>query len=556
MSVAVLPSEPAVMPADGTEQALPQVAKAGLSRWIDEVLNRRPAVGLAVGVIRSGRLYFRGHGLADIASETAITEDTVFRIGSLTKLFTAIAIMQLSERGLVDLDAPANGYLRAYRLVPAQDDWRPATLRHLLTHTAGIPEIRGVADLLQADFMPSGGRPGHLSVMAGQPLPSLAEYYRGGLRIVVEPGTAFAYTNHGFATLGQVVEDVSGMPLEYYFRERIFEPLGMSDSGLVRSERITSGLATGYAFGRTGPVPVPDREWTCAGGGGIYSTPRDMARFVAALVRGGANEHGGILEPATLATMFEPHYQPDHRIQGMGIGFFRDEVGGHRVVSHDGILPGFNSAMLLAPDDGVGVIAFTNGSSGAFGWLRIELDRLMRQVLEIPGEVVRNPPHHPEVWADLCGRYVFLPRISDLRIRLMLSRGIEVFAGGGRLAVRLLTPVPIPFQGLPLDADDEQDPDVFRLDLSRFGMPPVRVIFSRQTGGRAMAVHTDLGGQPWSLVRRDVAAVKSRWPRAALAAVVAIGVTAAARRRAGKHGLDAASVLEEQLRIITAIDPK
>jgi CubicO group peptidase (beta-lactamase class C family) len=535
MSVVIRPAEPAVVPANGTEQALPQVVEAGLPRWIGEIFHRRPAVGLAVGVIQSNRLEFRYHGLAEIASKTPITEDTVFRIASLTKLFTAVAVMQLSERGLVDLDAPANDYLRAYKLVPTQAGWRSPTLRHLLTHTAGIPEIRGVADLLQADLMPSGGRPGHLSVKAGEPLPPLSEYYRGGLRIVVAPGTAFAYTNHGFATLGQVIEDVTGMPLERYFRERIFEPLGMADSDLVRSERITARLAVGYVFGRTGPRRVPDREWTCAGGGGIYSTPRDMARFVAALVRGGANEHGRILEAATLASMFEPHYQPDPRIPGMGIGFFRSEVGGHRVVSHDGILPGFNSALHLAPGDGVGVIAFTNGSSGAFRWLQIELDRLLRQVLEIPDEVARNLPHHPEVWADLSGRYVFLPRISDLRIRLMLSRGVEVFAGGGRLAVRFLTPVPVPFQGLPLEPDDEQDPDVFRLDLSRFGMPSVRVVFSREAGGRATAVHTDLGGQPWSLARHDGAAVKSRWPRPVLAAVVAIGLMAAARRGAGKQ---------------------
>jgi CubicO group peptidase (beta-lactamase class C family) len=556
MTVAVRPPVPAVVPANGTEQELPQVAEAGPPRWIDEILNRRPAVGLAVGVIQSGRLeFFRGHGLADVASKTPITEDTVFRIASLTKLFTAVAVMQLSEQGLVDLDAPANDYLRAYRLVPAQAGWRPATLRHLLTHTAGIPEIRGVTDLLQADFMPSGGRPGHLSVKAGEPLPSLAEYYRGDLRIVVEPGTAFAYTNHGFATLGQVVEDVSSMPLERYFRERIFEPLGMADTDLVRSERIRSGLATGYAFGRKGPAPVQDREWTCAGGGGIYSTTRDMARFVGALLGGGANEHGRILEPATLATMFEPHYQPDPRIPGMGLGFFRGEVGGHRVVGHDGILPGFNSALLLAPDDGVGIFAFTNGSSGAFGWLQIELDRLLRRLLEIPDEVARGLPHHPEVWADICGRYVFRPRISDLRIRLMLSRGVEVFAGGGRLAVRLLTPIPVPFQGLPLEPDDEHDPDVFRLDLSRYGMPPVRVVFSRDAGGRATAVHTDIGGQPWSLVRADYGGIERRSLRPVLAAVVAIGLMAAARRRAAKHSHDAASVLEEQLGIITPIDP-
>ena len=109
---------------------------------IDGILNRHPAVGLAVGVVRNGRLeLFSGHGLADIASNTPVTKDTVFRIGSITKTFTAVAVLQLWEQGLVDLDAPANDYLRAYRLIPAKAAHRPATVRQLLTHTAGLPQL-------------------------------------------------------------------------------------------------------------------------------------------------------------------------------------------------------------------------------------------------------------------------------------------------------------------------------------------------------------------------------------------------------------------------------
>src|SRR6266536_3564343 len=208
-----------------------------LKARVDGILNRRPAVGLAVGVVRNGSLeFFHGHGLADIASNSPITEDTVFRIGSITKTFTAIAVMQRWEQGLVDLDAPANDYLRAYKLVPAKPGFRPATVRQLLTHTAGIPEVVHPADLLHPGWGPFDARPAVHSVRAGERLPSLAEYYRGGLRLVVEPGSAFAYSNHGFATLGQIVEDVSGISLERYLRVHIFEPLGMADSDLVRSE--------------------------------------------------------------------------------------------------------------------------------------------------------------------------------------------------------------------------------------------------------------------------------------------------------------------------------
>ena len=271
--------------------------------------------------------------------------------------------MQLWEQGLVDLDAPASDYLRAYRLIPAKATFRPATLRHLLTHTSGIGEQRGFADLL---------RPTLGSGVRTRSVPSLAEYYRSGLRVEVEPGTRFAYTDHGFATLSQVVEDVSEEPFGEYLRAHVFEPLGMKSTDFER-ERVRPNLATGYVFRSGGPKVVVDREYVLRGAGFVFSTTRDMARYVAALVGGGANEHGAVLKPETLALMFEPHYQPDPRVPGIGLLFFRDEVGGHRMVEHQGILPGFSSQMLLAPEDGVGVLAFANVGSPAPLWLPFEI---------------------------------------------------------------------------------------------------------------------------------------------------------------------------------------
>jgi len=171
---------------------------------------------------------------------------------------------------------------------------------------------------------------------------------------------------------------------------------------------------------------------------------------------------------------------------------------------------------------------------GAFGWLQIELDRLLRELLGVPDEAVRSGvPQHPEVWPDLCGRYAFQPRIADLRNRLMLSGGVEVVVVGGRLVVRLLTPVAVPFRGLPLEPDDEHDPDVFRLDLSRYGIAPIRVVFAREAGRGATAAHTDLAGQPWSLVRRPDAGPGRRWLVPALGVGAAAGVVAARRHRRG-----------------------
>jgi len=137
---------------------------------------------MAVGVVRHGSLAFcYEHGLANIPSHTPVTEDTVFRIASVTKTFTAIAVMQLWEQGLVDLDTCANDYLRTYRLLPSRASFRPATVRHLLTHTAGIAEVLHPYDLFRRLFGET--------VQLGRPVPSLREYYGRGLRIQAEPGT-------------------------------------------------------------------------------------------------------------------------------------------------------------------------------------------------------------------------------------------------------------------------------------------------------------------------------------------------------------------------------
>jgi CubicO group peptidase (beta-lactamase class C family) len=238
-------------PSEKPELPAPEIDQFEITTRVSEILNRHPAVGLAVGVVHGGSLeFFNGRGVADIASNTPITKDTVFRIGSITKTFTAIAVMQLWEQGLVDLDAPANDYLRAYKLVPANAGFRPATVRHLLTHTAGIPEVLHIADLLHPDWGPFDSRPAAHSVKLGDRVPSLAKAYRGGLRQVAEPGMTFAYTNHGFATLGQIVEDVSGMPLEPYFREHARRVPGHR-SGRARSSNATMDARAGTVSPRS-----------------------------------------------------------------------------------------------------------------------------------------------------------------------------------------------------------------------------------------------------------------------------------------------------------------
>ena len=493
---------------------------------VDEILSRWPAVGLAVGVVRDGSLEsFYGHGVADIASGTPITENTVFRIGSISKTFTAIAVMQLWEQGLVELDAPANDYLRAYELIPAKASWRPATVRHLLTHTAGVPKLVRPSRALFSGWFGE-------SVKLGKPVPALGEFYDGALRLVVEPGTTFNYTDHSFATLGQIVEDISGQPLDRYLREHIFEPLGMAETDLLRSERVTSRLATGYRLRSDGAKAVTDRQWVTAAAASIYSTPRDMARYVGALLGGGSGEYGSILKPETLATMFEPHYQPDPRIPGMGLAFFRDDLGGHLAIEHQGILPGFNSQIFLAPDDGVGVLGFTNGARNAVVWLTAEMGRLLSDQIDVPGDVIRTDvPHHPEIWGDLCGWYKPIAQRTDTQALGIIGAGAEVLVRRGQLVLRAMSPIPAVYRGFPLHPDDARDPYVFRIDLSQYAMGTVRVVFS----GGAATTRVHLGSViPLSAQKRPASRNPRSWATGAIGALAAATAVKAVRRARSK----------------------
>ena len=509
--------------ADKSDRPALEIDQLELNARVGEILNRHPAVGLAVGVVRNGRLeYFYAHGVADIASNSPITEDTVFRIASITKTFTAIAVMQLWEQGLVELDAPANDYLRAYQLVPAKASFQPVTLRHLLTHTSGIPELVHPSRALMYVFGES--------VKLGRPLPTLGEYYRGGLRVVAEPGTRFIYTDHNFATVGQIVEDVSGEPLDRYLRKHVFDPLGMADTDLLRSERVRSRLATGYTIRSHGAKAVTDRQWITAAASSIYSTPKNMARYVAALLGGGSNEHGSVLKPATLALMFEPHYQPHPLIPGIGLAFDRFNLGGHVAVGHEGVLPGFNSQILAAPDDGVGVLALTNGSPRAMFWLPAEAAGLLQHVLHVPGDLIRSDiPQHPEIWSDLCGRYQLPPGRTGTRLRSMVGLGAEVFVRRRQLMLRLLTPIPAAYRGFVLHPDDDKDPYVFRIDASEFDLGTARVIFSRDPERGRMRAHLDVF--PVTLEKQPAHNNRRPWIAGTIGALAVAAMATAVRRR-------------------------
>lgn len=514
----------------GRERSDPPIDDASLRDHVRTIVNRHPTIGLAVGVVGpDGLRWFHAHGVADMTSRNPIADTTVFRIASITKTFTAIAVMQLWEQRLIDLDAPAADHLRSYELTAADPGFAPATVRHLLTHTAGLPEVAHPRGVVQPDFGES--------VEAGSEIPTLAEFYRGRLQIVAEPGTRFVYNNHGPATLGQIVEDVSGKSLAAYFRDHIFEPLGMTDSDLRRTDRLERRRATGHEIGRKGVKEIAQRDMVTAGAASVYSTPADMARYVSALLGRGGNEHGTVLEPGTLAMMFEAHYQPDARLPGMGLAFFRRHVGRQVAVGHQGSLPGFHSQITLAPDLGLGVVALTNGAHQADLWLPGEVSHLLEQLVGGPTVGGRHA-QRPEVWNDLCGRYRLSAGLTDIRLRAMIGAGAQVFVRGDRLMLRFLTPIPELATGFDLHPDDEQDPYVYRIAFSGGGLDHLRVVFGQEPTGQTTRLHLDL--MPLTLEKRPPSTNPSRLATTGLAVGAA---TMAARRLAAKPARGTACAL-------------
>jgi hypothetical protein len=308
------------------------------------------------------------------------------------------------------------------------------------------------------------------------PAPSPEEYYSGGLRPGVYPGTKWAYANHAFNILGQLVEEISGEPFVEYMRENVFEPLGMKNTDYLRSERVGEGLAQGYDFSRGRLKPVKYMEIVVRGAGSVFSSVEDMCRYVAVLLGGGANERGRVLEPETLSLMMEPHYRLDERLPAMGLAFLLDDLDGHRIAGHDGGWPGFISSMLLCPEEEVAIVAFANASSPA---AQEASQELIRHLLEVPEPASRLPKkgilEAPHLWPELRGFYGPVgPLNTNSRAWLMYAGELEVHVEDNHLAMRTLVG---PFRkGVRLYPMDPADPLAFE---AIYEGHTFRVVFER-----------------------------------------------------------------------------
>ncbi len=338
--------------------------------------------GIAYGVVAGGRLVHSGGCGERWVGGLTPGATTVFRIASMTKSFTAAAVLALRDDGQLALDDPAAAYLPELRgLRPPTADSPLVSIRHLLTMTAGFPTDDPWGDRQQ-----------------GLPLDSFAELLAGGASFAWAPGTRFEYSNLGYAILGRVISAVTGMSYQDFVTGRLLRPLGMARTGFDAAQFGVMDLARGY---RRGPDRweelVPDGNGAFAPMGGVFSCVADLARWVSGFTAAfppGEPAAGGPhpLSRATRREMQLPQAMlapPDaDRLPGdpaggpfgYGLGLFVEKYPGGRVVGHSGGYPGFGSNMRWHPATGLGVIALANSTYAAAPALAARmLDALLRQ---------------------------------------------------------------------------------------------------------------------------------------------------------------------------------
>ena len=315
--------------------------------------------GAVFVLVQDGRvLLAAGYGKADVAEDRPVrVETTLFPIASITKVFTATAVMQLADRGALDLHTDVNAYLRSL-WVPAMYA-QPMTAGHLLSHTAGLDEL-----------------PGRRVDSSAHRLP-LEDFLRDRLIRVHPPGEVTSYSSYGMALAGLLIEDVSGLPFEEYLRRAIWQPLGMHRTFITVPDSLEPDLATAYELEDDELVPVTYEVYQTPPASSVVSTAQDMARFMIAHLAGGRYGETRILSDRATVCMHRQQATMHRRVPGWSFGFQLDDTNGRRILEHGGDIGGFSSLLTLLPDEGVGffVVHHLEGTDLRFEIRRSILDR-------------------------------------------------------------------------------------------------------------------------------------------------------------------------------------
>jgi CubicO group peptidase (beta-lactamase class C family) len=414
-----------IMPAPPAAHALnPQDVDAWLDGFMKHALATGDIAGAVVVVVKDGRvLTQRGFGVSDVATQAPVDPArTLFRVGSISKLFTWTAVMQQVEAGKLRLDADINSYLD-FRIPPR--DGRPITLRNLMTHTAGFEE-----------------RAKYLFVPGIKDLRPLGDYLKSWVPVrIFPPGEVPAYSNYGAALAGYIVERVSGEPFDSYIDRHIFQPLGMTNSTFDQPLPAVSATQLSKSYQLASGPSHPFEVISAWPAGGLSITGADMAQFMIAHLNDGQLGSVRILMPDTARQMHAPAFAATPPLPGMALGFYHEDRNGHEIIGHAGDTETFHSDLHLFLHDATGLFVAFN-SLGADGGAHLARTLLFRQFADryfSTGPIV-NIPAPASAASDaerVAGTYVSSRRSDTtfLRILYLIGENKVEAVGNGVLTV-------------------------------------------------------------------------------------------------------------------------
>jgi CubicO group peptidase (beta-lactamase class C family) len=301
-------------------------------------LTRQHIPGIAIVAVRDGRVvYAKGFGVTGTESKIPVTPDTLFRVGSMTKMLVATAAVTLADQGRLRLDAPVGNYI--YGLNPRVGQ---VTAHQLMSHTAGLRD----------DVSNSGP---HDEEALGRAVASW-----NGSMFFTDPGKVFSYSNPGYALVGRLIETIRGLPFADVMNQMVFQKLGMKSSTFRPTVAMTFLLAVGHNADGTVSRPMADYvpNWPA---GFLFSTANDFGRFITAFLGDGKLDDAQVFPPAVLSTLAQPRANiPGRYGTRYGYGLYIEQDKGFQVLAHGGTIQGYSSALVMAPTFNSGVVVLAN----------------------------------------------------------------------------------------------------------------------------------------------------------------------------------------------------
>jgi CubicO group peptidase (beta-lactamase class C family)/D-alanyl-D-alanine dipeptidase len=420
-----------------------QIAAERLTKFIEREVRTKKLPALSIALVDDQHIVWaRGFGLADPKAKVAASADTIYRVGSVSKLFTDVAVMQLVERGVLDLDAPITKYLPDFK--PGNPFDKPITPRQMMAHRSGLVREPPLGNY----FDPTG--------------PSLAKMVESlnKTQLVYKPETKTKYSNAAIATVGFVLEETQKQPFARYLWRTLLDPLDMKHSSFEPDPALTKDLAKAVMWTYPGrEFPAPTFELGMAPAGSMYTNVLDLGRFLSVLFAGGKGRHGQILKPETLEQMWTLQFvkkdsdkEEKKPKEGFGLGFYISELEGRQSIGHGGAIYGFATQLQALPKEklGVVVVASRDVANGVTNHIaKVALQQMLAVKEEKPLPAIEETKPIPvEKARELAGRYKNGDRWLDL-----LERDGHLWAlpdrGGFRLELRVL--------GDHLVVDDQMD---------------------------------------------------------------------------------------------------